>query len=144
MSSLHSPEELIRNVVVDVAPTFKAMGYTVESPRPDTAVLRRRYIPRPAYLVPLVVGTAIFALGVLNPNATVQTAGAAGSLMLICLLVAVVLAAFVRSEDRVTITAQRSGNFTRVLFSGRGSQRLQHYIRSIDRPPARERAAQLD
>lgn len=134
-----SPEEVVRYVILQAAP-LNALGYRVEHHTTGGVVLVRRFTPTSAWAAPLCIAGIVFGLGVLGPNATVESAAVAGRIALLAVIAAVVLGLVVKTNERITFSANPEGEGSRVIVSGTATPGLRDFVLALGTPPENHRA----
>lgn len=120
------PDGAMRELVLRELPDFERLGYRIQSRTSDALVLRRRYVPRKAWAVPLVVAGFFALVCAFSGGMTLFALIAAFFLAL-----AGLLALVVRFTERLTITVTAGGAGTRALVSGRATAAMRSRLLAL-------------
>ena len=123
------PEQLISQLL-NRSDEILDLGYRIESHTLEGVVLARRVVPDLAYKIPIGVAIVFFILAM--ASSSTGSAGVAGTLAGISLLVAGLLSLTVRRSERLTLSANANGDATRILVSGTATTTMAGWIDGLD------------
>jgi hypothetical protein len=120
------PEQVIRDFVLK-SPRSSGSGYKIESQMPDAVVLVRRFTSWETWGIPLIFAALCLAASARADS--ISQAHTYGSVALVLVIAAGVLALVVKKTERLAVSARADADgTTHVVIDGRAAMLMHNYI----------------